>query len=304
METGNKKSLIFARYLWLYGEIVGKEPVSFATINRDWMKSSLNESGNPLPHKTFENHRNAIQEMFGINIECDRSTNTYYVLQGSEPNFSKATMDMLNGALLFQRLQTNTVMHRFIKPEPCGENSSMLFTITDALEEGRSLKLRYRHNYDPRRETEYLVKPVAVKQFHRRWYLIAELADQSTYSFPLDRILYLAKGEKTNPSDIDVESLFADTFGIIRETSVPVEKVILKVEREQANYFISQPLHNSQKIIERNDEFVTFSLRVCPTYDFIMEILSHGPKVEVISPESLRNMISTKINEMSKLYSI
>ena len=179
----------------------------------------------------------------------------------------------------------------------------MLFTVTDALAEGRDLQLRYRHNYDPKRETAYRVKPIALKQFRCRWYMIAELDDGSTYSFPLDRIMQLTKGEKVSPSRHNVDELFADAYGIIREASTPPEKIILKVEREQANYFLSRPLHASQRVVERTSEFVTFSLRLCPTYDFVMELLSHGPKVEVVAPQSLRTSIAARINEMSTIYS-
>ena len=77
MEKSNRKSVVFARYLWLYGEIISKGPVSYETINNDWIHSRLNESGKPLPHKTFENHRSAIEDMFNIVIECDRTNNTY-----------------------------------------------------------------------------------------------------------------------------------------------------------------------------------------------------------------------------------
>lgn len=291
----------FARLLWLYGEIVTKGPVTYRQISDDWQRSALNYEGDEFKLKTFENHRRDVEDMFGIIIDCDRSTNTYYIT--GQLDFSKATMDMLNGALLFNKVQANPQMSRYIRPEQSGEDSSMLFTVTDAIAEGRELKLRYRHNYDSKRDTAYRVKPIAVKQFRNRWYIIAELEDGSTYSFPLDRVLLLMKGDKTEPSKLNVDELFADSFGIIREAATPVEKIIIKVEREQANYFISRPLHSSQSIVERTDEFVTFSLRVCPTYDFIMEILSHGPKVEVIAPQSLRNVIFNKVKELYNMYS-
>lgn len=120
MERGNRKSVVFARYLWLYDEIAGKGPVTYETINEDWMASGLNEDGAPLPHKTFENHRLAIEEMFDLSVECDRTSNTYYIEPGVEPDFSRAALEMLNGALLFNRLQTNPNMRRFIRPEQSG----------------------------------------------------------------------------------------------------------------------------------------------------------------------------------------
>lgn len=282
---------------------MNKGPISYEMINRDWVASTLNDAGDPLPHKTFENHRKAIEDMFNISIECDRTTNTYYVDPGTKLDFSKATIDMLNGALLFNRVQTNPQMHRFIRMEPNNDDSSMLFTVIDALTEGRDLLLCYRHNYDKNRDTRYGVKPIAIKQFHRRWYLIAELEDGSSYSFAFDRILSLEKGEKVLPSKLDVDRMFDDAFGIIRESSVKVEKIILKVEREQSNYFLSRPLHESQTVIGSTNEYLTFSLQVCPTYDFIMELLSHGPKIEVLAPESLRQHIIEIIKKMSNLYS-
>ena len=303
MEKSNRKGVIFARYLWLYGEIVSKGPISYEALNNDWIASTLNETGDPLPHKTFENHRKAIEDMFNLSVECDRATNTYYIEPGVKLDFSKATMDMLNGALFFNRVQTNPQMHQFIRIEPNSDDSSMLLIVTDALMEGYDLALCYRHNYDVNREMEYRVKPIAIKQFRRRWYLIAELANGNSYSFAFDRILKLTKGEKIIPSKLDVDKMFADVFGIIRESSVKAEEVILKVEREQANYFLSRPLHESQSVIDITKEFVTLGLHLCPTYDFIMELLSYGSKVEVLAPQSLRNRIANIINEMLNLYS-
>lgn len=298
----NNQGYRFARLLWLYGEIVTKGPISYKQIDEDWKRSSLNRSGEGLSHRTFENHRKDVEDLFNIIIECDRATNLYSLAPGSVPDFGRSTMEMLNVALLFNRVQTNPQMTRFIRPEESFEDSSLLFMATDAISECRELKLRYRHNYDPAREEAYTVKPIAVKQFRRRWYIIAELTDGSTYSFPLDRILLMKKGEKTSPSSFDVDELFTDSFGIIREKEIHPENITLIVEREQANYFLSQPLHKSQKVVKETADSVTFSLRLCPTYDFIMEILSHGPKVEVLAPQSLRNQIKQKITQLSQIY--
>lgn len=297
------KGDLFARYLWLYGEIAGKGPVTFETINNDWMHFSLNPSGEPLPHKTFENHRKSIENMFDIAIECNRSNNTYYIPEGSELIFTRATVDMLNGALLFTRVRGNEAMRKHIRPEQSGGESALLITIASALEDGSGLSLRYRHNYDPQRETLYHVTPVGLKQFRLRWYLIADLGDGHPYSFSLDRIVKLEKGARVEPSPIDIDLLYKDAYGIIREDATPPEKIVLKVESEQANYFFSRPLHRSQRVVERTPDHVVLSLFVCPTYDFIMELLSHGPKVEVLEPQSLRNRLAATIRRMAQLYS-
>ena len=66
MEKKNKKGILFARYLWLYGELVGKGPITYYNINEDWKHSMINEDEEELPHKTFENHRTALEDMFNI----------------------------------------------------------------------------------------------------------------------------------------------------------------------------------------------------------------------------------------------
>lgn len=297
----NSQGYRFARLLWLYGEIASKGPLTFRQIAENWEISNLNPDGDPLSHKTFENHRRDVQNLFDIIIDCDRASNTYFI--STRPDFDKATHDMLNGALLFYRLKSNPQMSKHIYPEQkVNEDTSKLFIVTDAISEGRELSLRYRHNYDHQRERDYRIKPIGIKQFRNRWYIIGELEDGSAYSFPLDRVIFLERGEKTEPSRLDVDKMFADAFGIIREDSVKAEEITIKVEREQSNYFRSLPLHSSQRIVSETAESVTFKLKLAPTYDFIMELLSHGPKVEVLAPRSLRELMASKIEEMSKLY--
>lgn len=298
----NNQGYRFARLLWLYGEVASKGPVTFRQISDSWAGNySLNPDGEPLSHKTFENHRKDVEDLFNINIDCDRATNTYSL--SARPDLARATRDLLNGALIFNRVKSNPKMHRHIIPEQKdGGDTSKLFTAVDAIDEGRELRLRYRHNYDPLREREYCIKPVAIKQFRNRWYIVGELESGAAYSFPLDRVLSIAKGEITGPSELEVEELFADSFGIIRDESAKAEEIILKVEREQANYFLSLPLHHSQRVVSESAQAVTFRLRLAPTYDFIMELLSHGPRVEVVAPQSLRDLMASKITEMSNLY--
>ena len=297
----NNQGYRFARLLWLYGEIVSKGAITFQQISESWANSSLNRTGSPLSHKTFENHRKDVEDLFGINIECKRADNTYYVL--SQPNFSKAACDMLNGALLFNNLRYNPQIRDHVYPEQkYNEDTSKLFKVTEAILESRELRLRYRHNYDCNRERDYQIKPIAIKQFRNRWYIIGELKDNSTYSFPLDRVMSIEKGDIIKSSKLDVEELFADSFGIIRDESVKSEEILIKVEREQSNYFKSLPLHSSQRVVSDTPEYVIFRLRLAPTYDFIMELLSHGDKIEVLEPRSLRDTMISKIREMTKIY--
>ena len=63
---------LFNRYVWLVDTIYRAGRISFEEINERWLRSSLNDTGEELPIKTFHNHKNAIQQMFDIDIACDR----------------------------------------------------------------------------------------------------------------------------------------------------------------------------------------------------------------------------------------
>ena len=58
--------------------------ITFEEINERWMRSQLNETGDEIPLRTFHNHRKAIEQMFDINIECDKRDGYVYYIENSE----------------------------------------------------------------------------------------------------------------------------------------------------------------------------------------------------------------------------
>lgn len=302
MSSFRHQANLFRRYMWLYETIVTHKAISFDEISSLWEESAYNDEHAPLPHKTFENHRKAVELLFGVNILCDRITNSYY-LEVEYPDVVSTTIrNLFDCAIMLNNFTSVPEMRRFVSLETVrGDNEHLAVTIK-ALNENRLLNLRYRHNYDKQREEQTTVKPIGIKLFRQRWYLVAEQPDGEPYSYPFDRIMSLSPGEVSSPSEFKFDELFSDCFGIIREKGLQPENITLKVEREQANYFINLPLHPSQRIERIEEDHIIFSLRVCPTYDFIMEILSHGQKVEVLAPRSLRERIATRIKEVYKQY--
>jgi hypothetical protein len=58
--------------------------ISFEEINERWQRSSLNEEEEELPLRTFHNHREAIEEMFGVVIDCDKRGGYKYYIDNSD----------------------------------------------------------------------------------------------------------------------------------------------------------------------------------------------------------------------------
>jgi len=74
-------STLFNRYVWLVETILRAGRITFEEINEKWTRSRLNYSGDDIPLRTFHNHRNAIEEMFDINIECDKRGGYLYYIE-------------------------------------------------------------------------------------------------------------------------------------------------------------------------------------------------------------------------------
>lgn len=96
-------AMLFNRYVWLVDTIYRAGRITFEEINERWQRSSLNETGEELPLKTFHNHKNAIQQMFDINIECDRRGGYLYYIEHAE--------DMEQGGVRTWLLNTFAVNH-------------------------------------------------------------------------------------------------------------------------------------------------------------------------------------------------
>lgn len=136
------------------------------------------------------------------------------------------------------------------------------------------------------------VHPYLLKQYHSRWYLIG-LHDyhKEIITFCLDRFSSEPKVADIPYEDIgfDTREHFKSVIGIITSTEKP-KKVILKLTQRQGWYVITQPIHPSQKVIEKKDHFIV-ELKIIPTYELTMLIMGWGPNVEVIQPLSLKKEI-------------
>ena len=61
----------FKEYIWLLNIIYKYDGITFAKINEKWVKTEQC-GGVELAKSTFCWHKNAIEYIFGVFIECDR----------------------------------------------------------------------------------------------------------------------------------------------------------------------------------------------------------------------------------------
>ena len=66
---------LFQEYIWLVDTIHKNGRLTLDEINQRWLRTEMSE-GLPLARSTFNRHRDAILDMFGIIIECEKRRGT------------------------------------------------------------------------------------------------------------------------------------------------------------------------------------------------------------------------------------
>lgn len=290
----------FKRYIWLVDLINRRKYVSFKEISEAWMRSPLNETGDPLSERTFFNHKDAIAGMFGIEILNDRSLGFYI---GRSDVGSDETSDwMLHTLCLNNVLHENADMKDRILMEKVPSSERFLTDIISAMRDFRVISLCYQGFRHPEPFC-FNVRPYCVKYFKQRWYLLGD-SDLGLRIYSLDRFVDMEELEEhfEIPKGFDAEEYFGNYFGVI--IGEEPEDVKIRVVPDQVKYFRTLPLHGSQRETVQEDGSSVFSYHIAPTFDFVQEILSHGTDVEVLEPAELRESVADIIAGMASRYGL
>ena len=78
-----KSYALFKEYIWLVNTINFAGKITLEDINRKWVETDMSE-GLPIVRSTFNRHKDAIQDIFGIDIECDKRDGFKYYIGNSE----------------------------------------------------------------------------------------------------------------------------------------------------------------------------------------------------------------------------
>ncbi|MCX6237342.1 MAG: WYL domain-containing protein [Bacteroidia bacterium] len=294
---------LFNRYIWLADTIHRAGQITFAGINKKWRQSSLS-NGTDIALRTFHNHRNAIEEIFDISIQCDARTNKYYIENADEIDSNKLVYWLLNSFSISNILRKSGSIRDRIILENIPSSQKYLSDIVDAMRENRILQVWYHPFYE---DTAFVIdlEPYFVKLFIRRWYVFGHSVDSEIVKvYALDRIdnLIITNHYFTLPSDFTPDNHLYDSIGIMKtENNKPVE-IVIKVYGNHPKYLRALPLHHSQKEIETSADHSLFSFRLSPTYDFYQEIFSRRENLEIVSPQEVRDEFKKILTKISDYY--
>ncbi len=292
---------LLARYIWIIDTIRRYGAVTRERLNELWMQSSYSD-GNPLPRRTFYNYRNAIEDLFSINIECNTATYEYYIDSGDSHQES-VTDWLLNSAAMSNVLSSVSDVSDLIFLEDVPSARLYLSQVISALREKHPLRFTYRPYTRVNPTRDVLVEPYFLKIFRQRWYVTGlNVRDNVVKTYALDRMEDVTVDPDTFSADpgFDAGDFVRDSFGIVFSQGEAYD-VVIRTGPRQAKYLRALPLHHSQRE-EIHDDFSDFHYRLRLTPDFVRELLSHGADVKVMNPPELKAMVTTALRDALAQY--
>lgn len=295
---------LLQKYIWLVQTFIraGERGLSLSEITDKW-ESRFDSD---YSRRTFNNHREAVEEVFGIRIECNRSSNRYFIRYTDDVSDENAESAWLINTFTVNnmlRLGKERLSGR-VSVEDIPSGHLHLTAVMEAMTEGQKLRISYLKYTSSEAETLTL-HPYAVKEFAKRWYLVAHCEERNALRvYGLDRIMGLESidGKFKMPSGFDVDELFATSFG----TYIPegkAEFITFRTTAKEARFLRDLPLHASQEELKGSDkDYITFSIFVCPNESLIMEFCKLGSRLEVLSPESVRQEVAEQLRAAAGLY--
>ena len=297
-------SELIDKYIWLVQTFIDAGPrgLSLDEIATLW---SARYGGEGYPRRSFNNHREAVAEVFGIEIACNRSTNRYYIDAGESAVDKRESVDWLINTFTVNSLLSlgKERLSGRVSVEDIPSGQKYLVSVMQAMLDDAVMELRYRKYL--REEELRHIRPYAVKEFAKRWYVVAWSLEASALRvYAMDRILSLQPtGEKFRmPKDFQVDRLFEASYGVYLPEDDPPVIVKLRTTLREAAYLQDLPLHPSQLFLGMEDGHCLFALRVIPNPNLVMELCRHGSGLEVLEPASLREQVRQELRNALKLY--
>ncbi|MDE6084411.1 MAG: WYL domain-containing protein [Muribaculaceae bacterium] len=298
---------LIRRYIWLIDTIRRAGSITLQEINRKWAyNTSLNiDNEDEIPERTFHRHRDAIAELFDIEIGCNRFDGNKYYIKNEEvfdkPSF---TAWLFNGLSIDnQMLENREVSERIVFAETPGGHE-FLSPIIESLSKNRIVSVIYKR-FDASASKEWLVEPALLKQSNRRWYLIGRIKGcDSLTVFALDRIQKLDITDQSfEPENLDnIKTQLSEVIGVNIDDDFDCETVVVRVYGKHRAYIDSLPLHFSQRVKDKTADFNDYEFTIRPEYEFQRAILSLGSEAEILSPQWLREEIKWLAEEILKRY--
>lgn len=306
---------LFKEYIWLVNTIYRARKISLAELNYKWVDTDMS-GGLEMARTTFNRHKDAIQDIFGIYIECDRKDGYRYYIGNPRVLEDDSVQNwMLSTLSLSNVISESLSLKDRIAAEHVSVDDHLLEQIINAMKTGHRINIRFRRYGSPQ---SYWTgaDPYCLKLFHQQWYLLGRLFDNKYEMFCLNMIEQVKLQQRTFKidKDFDAAAFFAPYFGIVIDEDMPAEQIVIRAYGDERFRLRDVPLHKSQvfrswqsedNLIDSPETYRDYDdieVTLKPTTDFVDYMLSKAGRLQVISPQSVIDKIKDRMDGAVEKY--
>jgi predicted DNA-binding transcriptional regulator YafY len=291
------------RYLAIIKKLRRSGEATFEEI-REYLRQESEYLDRPFPvsKRTFIRDLNEIRSLFRVDIRYDFSKEVYFVADDQQSDLNNRMLESID-TLNSLKMVTDISRYMFFEKRKA-HGTHHFYGLLHAIRNHVVILLTHQR-FDSDEPRNRQVEPYALKESKGRWYLLAkDREDRRIKTFGLDRVLdfQTTPGRFDPPRDLDAGEMFRYCFGVINPGQEAPDEIILSFEPEQGKYIKSYPIHESQEVLTDNTLEFRIRLTLFITRDLVMEILSYGMAVKVISPERLISELTSIYRGASALY--
>ena len=296
---------LILKYIWVVKTIHRAGRITLKELNKKWRANVDLSRGEDLPRQTFDRWKGGILDLFGILIDCEqRGGYHYYIANPKELSEGKLRTWLLNTYGTAETLSSNLSIHDRSLTENIPSSQDHLSTVLEAMKSNNMLHITFKA-FTMKEPKRFLVEPYCVKMSAQRWYMLARNTEHKNLRlYSLDRIeaVEISNTRFVLPDDFNAKDYFAEFFGIVLDESVPLQTIILRADKYHQNYMRTLPLHPTQREIFACDDYADFELKLRPTYDFYMKLMSFGNMIKVLEPKTLQEEICKWLENTIEMY--
>ena len=291
-------------YFWLIDTIASGN-LTRDDINRRWAHCRYNDNHeSEFPERKFHRYKNEIQEIFDVEICCNKSRgNIYYIENKDDISGGFTRKWLLNAMAVHAMMDQAQDIHECVLYEDIPEGTQYLSMIVDAISQRTQLQMTY-HSFNRQEQYELTLAPYCLKVFKQRWYVAGcpSTHPNEIRIYALDRVQVMRPTMEgfIYPEDFEAKQFFAPYYGVFRNATPT--KVLIEANEKSAQFLRLLPLHESQKELRKFQGNAFFEYHIAPTLDFIQELRTHGTDIRVREPEELVGIFREEARKAYEMY--
>lgn len=176
--------------------------------------------------------------------------------------------------------------------------------IYHAIQQKQVIAIWYQ-SFKAKRAGKIVFHPYLLKEYRNRWFVLGSKKEsKAILNLALDRIEdveVMPEEPYIVNEDFDSSEHFKYVMGVTVNSLRPAN-IHLLVNKENAPYVLTKPLHPTQQLISETEEGIEIVIKVIPNFELEREILGFGETIKVLAPESLSRKIKERLNNAVKNY--